>query len=508
MLSTSANSTSLTAGQTALIDNTGGVVTGTSNVMQRAVDNVLTGDNIGYHHYSSPMAATTIGDLAAPGFVPVLDDATSPDFNTARLVSYVQPFPTVFGYDETRVGSTTLAQDQSPINQGYFAPTDVSYPWAVGKGYSANVPNGVLVDFVGQFNNAPAATTFSGMAGLTRGGTSDSGWQLLGNPFPAPLDFSKATTAQFTNLDAAVYQYHATSRYGGFYTTYQVGATVGAGLGTYPMVPAGGGFFARVSTAGTGSMSLLNTNRTTTFANQASFGRATASTRPLLTLTATAADGTADALTVYADANATLGLDSQFDAVKMTNPNGLNLAARTGTTLLAIDGLPAFTAATVVPLSLAVPAAGTYTLALTELTGLGSTPVYLRDAATGTEQLLTASPVRVVIANAATASVRYALVFRPAGALATTANVLAAQATVFPNPAAGAFTLALPPVAGAASATATLLNALGQTVNTRTLALAADGARTAYATTGLAPGIYTLRVQAGREATALRVVVQ
>ena len=42
-------------------------------------------------------------------------------------------------------------------------------------------------------------------------------------------------------------------------------------------------------------------------------------------------------------------------------------------------------------------------------------------------------------------------------------------------------------------------------MNPRTLVAA--GARLANGTTGLAPGRYTLRVQAGRETTALRVVV-
>ena len=259
LLSAPANSTSLTAGQTALIDNTGGIVAGTNtnNVMQRAVDNVLTGDNIGYHHYSSPMVTTTVGDLTAPGFAPVLNDATSnPGFNSARLVGVVRPFPTVFGYDETRVGNNALAQDQTPFNQGYFAPANAAATWVPGKAYSANVANAVVVDFVGQFNNAPTATTFGGLTGLTRGGTTDSGWQLLGNPFPAPLDFATVATAQFTNMLPTVYQYHATSRYGGFYTAYQVGT----GVGQYAVVPAGGGFFARVST-GTGSLSLSNANR-------------------------------------------------------------------------------------------------------------------------------------------------------------------------------------------------------------------------------------------------------
>ncbi len=509
LLSTPGFSAGLSAGRTALIDNTGGVVTGTANVMQRAIDNVYNGDNIGYHHFSSPMTGTTLGDLSDPGFAPVFNDATgSPAFNATAAVGYVRPFPTVLGYDQSRVGSPTLAVDQTPFNQGYFAGLSAGTTWVPGTAYAVNSPNAVTLDFTGQFNNAPTATTFAGLAGLTRGTNADAGWQLLGNPFPAPLDFTTVAFAtQATNLDPSIYQYHSTSRYGGYFTTYQGNMA----LGVQPTVPAGGGFFMRVTAPGTpGSLSLSNVNRVTSYAAgaQASFGRS-ATTRPVLTLTATAANGLSDALTVYAQAGATAGLDPRFDAAKLTNPNGLNLAARAGTDLLAIDGLPAFAAATVVPLALAVPAAGTYALAVTELANFGSTQVYLRDAATGTDQLLSAgTQVRLTLASATAGATRYALVFRPAGALATAPNALAAQATVYPNPAHDRFTLTLPPVAGQQEVRATLVNALGQVVNTRTLALPATGTTAAYATSGLAAGVYALRLTAGSQTATLRVVVQ
>ncbi len=510
LLSTPGFSAGPNAGRTALLDNRGNnVVTGTANVMQRAVDNVYNGDNIGYHHFSSPMTGTTLGDLSDPGFAPVFNDATgSPAFNATAAVGYVRPFPTVLGYDQSRVGSPTLAVDQTPFNQGYFAGLSAATTWVPGTAYAVNSPNAVTLDFTGQFNNAPTTTAFAGLTGLARNGNADGGWQLLGNPFPAPLNFALVNLGtQTTNLDPSIYQYHSTSRYGGYFTTYQGNAM----LGTQPTVPAGGGFFMRVTAPGTstGALRLTNANRDTTYANQASFGRATASTRPLLTLTATAADGTADALTLYGDARATAAFDPRFDAAKLPNPNGLNLAARVGSEFVTIAALPAFTAATVVPLALGVPAAGTYTLAATELANFGSTRVYLRDAATGTDQLLSAgTQVRLTLASATAGATRYALVFRPAGALATAPNALAAQATVYPNPAHDRFTLTLPPVAGQQAVRAALVNALGQVVDTRTVALPAAGTTAEYATSGLAAGVYSLRLTAGNQAATLRVVVQ
>ena len=78
----------------------------------------------------------------------------------------------------------------------------------------------------------------------------------------------------------------------------------------------------------------------------------------------------------------------------------------------------------------------------------------------------------------------------------------AANVSLFPNPAHGAFIVQLP--AALAASQAELLNALGQVVRRP----ATGGARFAVETSGLAPGVYTLRLQAGGAALARRVVVE
>lgn len=496
----------------AVLDNTGGVVSGTATV-QRAVD-ATNGSNIGYHHYSAPVSNTTLADLTVPGaFVPVF----SPSYNTAISATQVRPFPTVFGYDERRLtpanglsgtAASSLATDLGTFEKGYFSPAAAD-AWPVGHGYTANVPNAAVVDFVGTLNNS--TVTITGLSrGASVGSPDQAGWQLLGNPYPSPLDWSTVTTAQRTNMDAAMYVFQATDTYAGTYRTYLSSGTgvPNSGIGAEPLIGSGAGFFARVTAPGTGALNLTNTNRVTTYGSQPAFGRQASSARALLTLQVTGTN-VADELHVYTDANATAGVDAQHDAVKMSNPNGLTLAALAGNTPLAIDGLPTIATTTVVPLTLAAPTAGTYAFAITALANFGSTRVYLRDAVAGTETLLTTgTAVPVALASVAASTTRFSLVFRPAGALATASNALAAQASVYPNPASGQFTLLLPPVAGATAATATLVNTLGQVVNTRTLLLTAGGASTEYATSSLAAGIYTLRLQAGNQAATLRVVVK
>ncbi|RYF47222.1 MAG: T9SS type A sorting domain-containing protein, partial [Cytophagaceae bacterium] len=64
----------------------------------------------------------------------------------------------------------------------------------------------------------------------------------------------------------------------------------------------------------------------------------------------------------------------------------------------------------------------------------------------------------------------------------------------------------LPPLAGQREVRASLLNALGQVVLRRTIALTAAGATADFATSGLAAGVYVLRVRIGDRMASRRLV--
>jgi len=489
------------AGQgTALIDNTGGVVIG-AGTMQRAID-VSTAANIGYHHYSAPVSNTTLGDLAAPGFAPVVN----PNYNVATLATQVTPFPTVFGYTEARA-TTGTATDLSAFDKGWTSPNSLTDPMSVGKGYTANAPNATLVDFVGTFNNGGYAIN-----NLTRGTDAAAGWQLIGNPYPSPLDWSTVTTGQLTNLDAAMYIYHSTGQYAGTYTTYLPNGLGTGGTGTgSPIIDAGAGFFVRVTTPGTsnGALSISNTNRVKTYGAQPAFGRGLSASRPQLQLQLSGA-GYADDATLYFDAQATNGLDAAYDATKLTNPSGLNLATVAGSERLAIDGRPLPTAATVVPLFVGVPATGLYSFSVGSLDNFGAMTVTLHDALTGTRTHLAAGTTYGFAMAGFTAPGRFTLELLPAAApLATAAQALAAQVQLFPNPASGSFRVQLPVLRSNTAVVATLSNALGQVVLARTLSAAAGQAIDAeFDVRGLAPGVYMLRLNVAGSPVVRKVVVQ
>jgi hypothetical protein len=80
--------------------------------------------------------------------------------------------------------------------------------------------------------------------------------------------------------------------------------------------------------------------------------------------------------------------------------------------------------------------------------------------------------------------------------------------SVFPNPAHRSFTLTLPAITGARVAQVTLINSLGQQVQSRSIELNADGTQTLMTVADLATGIYTLKVQAGAQSATQQVVLQ
>ena len=73
-----------------------------------------------------------------------------------------------------------------------------------------------------------------------------------------------------------------------------------------------------------------------------------------------------------------------------------------------------------------------------------------------------------------------------------------------PNPAHGRATIQLPPISGTSTATITLLDALGRPLRTQT---AVTNSRAELDLTGLPPGLYAVRVQAGGSTATRRLVV-
>ena len=490
----------------ALVVNSGtGIVSGGTATVQRYLDPAFN-TGMGYRHYSAPVSGSTVADLATTtGFAPVVNDA----YNTSATPGTVTPFPTVFGYDQSRLASTT--SNYPAFDKGFFSPSDLTDKLAMGQGYAVQIGADQLVDFTGQLNTGATTLTLGRNDDAT---AADAGWALVGNPYPAPLDWSQVAAADRTNLDGSIYVVQSTGPYTGSYRAY-VNNVSTSGTNS-PLIGTGQGFFVRVSSGQTsGTLTFRNSQRVTDYASQAPVYRTTADQRPLVQLELRTSTGQADGLAVYAEAGATPGFDAQYDAGKLVNSTGLNLASvSSANESLAIDGRPAFTAATVVPLTVGVPAAGTYSLAAAALNNLpAGLDAYLTDAQTGQTVRLGQQNSYSFSVTAAEATAlltgRFTLTFKGAAPLASTPAVpTVTEVALYPNPASERFKVSMPAVAGASQVQATLLNTLGQVVRRQAAALPATGATLTVEAAGLPAGVYTLRLQAGATTIAKRVIIK
>ena len=482
---------------TAFVFNNGGVVTGTATV-QRYIDPSLNG-GVGYRHYSSPVANSNINDLAATGYTPIVNSQYNTLGNTVTL------FPNVFGYDETRV-TTSGGAGATDFDKGYFSPNALTDALEVTRGYTVNIAASALVDFVGTLNNGTSALT---AASLTRGTQARSGYQLRGNPFPSPLNWTlMVNNGRVSGIDNALYVFKSSGQYVGSYASFVNGFGTNGGTA---IIPLGQGFFVRTSTAGTsGSLAFTNSERVTPF-DAPPFQRGTTDTRPQMTLALSNATARMQA-TVYTEQGATAGFDRAFDANFLPGSNGLTLATEVGAEAVSINGLPAFTGAdVVVPLLVATNMAGTFALQVDELANLPTGYfAYLRDGLTGTYTNLATTPsVSLSLAANAAAGGRYAVVFSTqARVLATASAALAGLASVYPNPAHGSATLLLPVALRGQQATAvSVVDNVGRTVLTRTLA--AGAAETLeLPVAGLAPGVYSVLARTAVGLVAKRLVIE
>jgi hypothetical protein len=386
------------ASSTAMVVNNGSVVNGNVTV-QRYIDPSNPG--LGYRHYSSPVGNTTIADLATSSFTPVINDS----YNPATAPRQVQPYPTVYYYDQSRLATSNASYAVGDFDNGFLSPNALASPLVPGRGYSVNVSGTTLVDLVGQLNNGTITTST-----LARGAQASAGWQFLGNPYPSPIDWNQLYATSI-GIESGFYVFKSSGQYTGSYATYLTnGQSVNGGISTIPSMQ---GFFVRAQVGG-GRVSFTNQCRLTTYANPA-FARQAADTRPTVRLELLTAQGQKDEALVYFEPGATSGIDARYDAVKLGNITRLNLCSRVGSDVLAINGLPNLSASPLtVPLSVQVPSTGRYTLLASQLANVAGNRVVLHDRQTGTLTDLTDPAGYVVELTEGQHGDRFDLLFNPA----------------------------------------------------------------------------------------------
>jgi len=274
-----------TALQTALIDGSGtGQVLGNVN-MQRYLPS-----GFGYKYFSSPFQGATVNEFG--------DD-----------MDLLASFTSFYKYDESRTSSGWI---------NYKDPAGVLNPmhgYAVNFGSSAAANT---VDVTGIVNNGILSLTLFNHNNLyTRG------FNLVGNPYPSPIDWDAPFGWTKTNIDNALYYFKTstTDQYGGTYSTY-INGNSSDGFATN-IIPSMQGFFIHVSNGTwpvTGYLELNNNTRVTDMAH--SFLKSgEMGTISLIRLIAGYSSDTIsfDPFVIYYDEKATFNFDGQLDALKLCN---------------------------------------------------------------------------------------------------------------------------------------------------------------------------------------------
>lgn len=202
--------------QTALIDGSGsGQVLGSVN-MQRYINPAF-----GYKYLSSPFSNTVVGDYQT-------------------YVDLTTNFPNFYKYTENR--NDGPGRDAT----GWEAYTTLTSPINVLNGYALNFGNlatPITVSIAGTVNNGNQQINLK-----NTNGTFTQGFNLVGNPYPSPIDWNSGSGWTKTNVDNALYFFTAstTDQYSGTYSSYVNGVQSADGKSSN-IIPSMQGFFVHVS---------------------------------------------------------------------------------------------------------------------------------------------------------------------------------------------------------------------------------------------------------------------
>jgi hypothetical protein len=361
-----------TSVQTALISGSGsGEVTG-KLTMQRYLSS-----GFGYKYFSSPFIGDTVNDFSSE-------------------INLAASFPDVYSFNENLSSAGWV---------NYTNPSGLLSPLA---GYAVNFGSSstpLTVSLTGVVNNH----TISSPTIYNHNQTYTLGFNLVGNPYPSPVDWNAVGGWTKTNVDNAIYFFSngTVNQYTGTYSSYVNGVSSN-GIASN-IIAAMQGFFIHV-TNGTfpvaGVLAVNNTARNLNLNTVFLDYTVPQSPSPFIRLSAgfydEGPDG--DPAAFYFKAGADGTFDRDLDALKLMNTHtGIpNLyAIATDTARLSIYALPDFfDSVEKVPLGLTTAKDGWISFKATDIenmpTGLY---VYLSDIKTGIKQdLQNAPPYRLYLA--------------------------------------------------------------------------------------------------------------
>jgi hypothetical protein len=388
-----------TASETALINGSGSGEVKGDVTMQRYLPTAF-----GYKYFSSPFSDATVSEFG--------DD-----------MDLASSFPSFYRYDESRIAS------------GWVSYTNPANLLEQMEGYSINfggtsVPH--TVDVTGEVNNGFITATL-----FNNNNTYTKGFNLVGNPYPSPVDWDAPFGWTKTNIDNAIYFFRASSsnRYGGTYSSYING--ISSDGQTSNIIASMQGFFIHVSDGSypvTATLAVDNDVRITN-AGPIFFKSMRKGEKSLMKVSLAFEDDTlaADPVVIYSDSRSKGSFDGGLDALKMFNtdlnaPNFYALSPEGKSISIRSTGYEVGDMLTV-PLGVTIYKAGTVRFTLDDMKGdFENSPVILSDQTAGIMHNLTAENDYTVTLEAGTVTNRFSLLI---GGQATTTGPIIEEEELF-----------------------------------------------------------------------------
>jgi hypothetical protein len=283
-------------------------------------------------------------------------------------------FVSILGWDENALNGSSLAY----VEQVFTSPINTATGYWVYLGKSSGTTTAMTWSVTG-----PAVTGTVGMPLSYSGIAKGNGYNLVANPYPSPISWSKLRNGN-PAVDDAVYVFNADL---GLMTSYVSGVSTPAGAGSASdIIPMGQGFFVRAASPTSLTATEAIKSPANTSANQL---LRTSGTNDLLRLRIVDADGAFDETVFRFEPSATEDFDQHWDAEKFTPFQNAPpppyakkappfISSRLKNVNYAINSLPPGEPAVTVPLLTKVSVPAIYTISATEFPGTFSA-IYIHD---------------------------------------------------------------------------------------------------------------------------------
>jgi hypothetical protein len=471
-----------------------------------------------YRQYSAPVEGAKFSMFKkGTSFVPIYD-------NPANRYQYPNndnpnPYPSIYDYSQDEL-SRSGSGGPGNFNWGWRGVTEGTL-MELGRGYS------VYISALNTANGSPNTVSVRGIPhtgdlespNYGRGDYAESGFQMVGNPYPGFVSMYDVTQDNLGNgFDQIVYKFRPQGLHDGIYEPYDPGDGSDIdGINQYfPMMQA---FFVRKTDPSIltpyqfHDTQRLGGNGYPTESNARPFYRtAQAAIVPTvgLLLADTNQPDLRDEVRVSFRPDATIGHDVRYDAVRPGDNMGENptfFSINATQEKCSRNALPTLKGTVNVPLGLHTLVAGrSYSVRVDKLTMLAKGQVFLEDRQTGKVQDIVTEPIFTFKADQAAYEHRFFLRFEEV----PTATELMPAFEIYPNPVGADRSLQFS-ARGLAmgTATATLFTSYGAEVLNKPVTVSGDGLILGeLSLTGLNSGIYILRFTSGNTVITRRVEVR